>query len=159
MINLILLAFEKNWTLERRSSPNYFKPLRASEHDGNIKSPDCKCRFTYNGEQKEETFRIVLPLIMAMAMADLLGCSKEEIKSRFSIDGDDEFNYKMAASEGVMQSALSGKAARDRVDSVFELTGQDLEHYRVYLKWQLCLNYINLHQEQYKEFVKIKMEW
>jgi hypothetical protein len=71
----------------------------------------------------------------------------------FNIEKEETYMRYLSIARAILKKAVLGKKVRSVYKSIHEMPEEELDWYRVYLKWHLCLNYIRLHRpdEWFKE--------
>lgn len=164
-INLIIEAFDKNWTLQRNAGYPV-TPITGYENAKNPVGPRVEVNFYYGkdtqtgkGIPQSETFDTKLPRIMAALMCETQGIPRDDAMLVMNIEQEDVWQRSLKAAKKVLERAMTAKKKRGKYEHANDMPDEDLNLYRVYLKWHLCLNYINLYKPTEFFSEKSIVEW
>lgn len=157
VLDLIWSAVDKNFLCIRPGAPNFYKPLRARGNQSNsFIAPYIKTQFTCDGKDYDTSFQVELPVITAIGLADFYAVDPMDSMDRFDIEKYPEYQYKLAAFNALIKQANLAASLRLRQECNTEDLPKDMQQdYRYFVKFQLCQNYIRLHQPVVNSFVDL----
>lgn len=164
-INLIIEAFDKNWTLERRHGRPKM-PIIGSTGNNNGVTPSVGVNFFYGKDTETgknishtETYESKLPRIMAAMMCEVQGIDRSEAMLVMNIEQEEVWQRYIQAAKKVLERAMTAAKDRKKFENAYDMPHEKLSLYRVYLKWHLCQNYINLYKPTQWFNEKNIIEW
>lgn len=152
MINIIIDAFDKNWTLERMNGRPVM-PVIGRDNIRNPVSPKVKVKY-YHGKHNgknlvhTETFVKKLPRVLIVTMFDLYGIPQDEGMLVLNIEQDLVYSKHIQAGKKILDMANAARSERNKYQDAMDMPSDKLSLYRTWLKWNLCINYINLQKEE-----------
>lgn len=145
---VIKRALSKVFVLTKPGDLDHTKPLRASNMGKTYPFPSVNVTY-YHKKRINRSFQAELPIVLALGIADLYDIDTILTMDLYQVDTFDEYLGKMEAFKAIFKKAVRA-ASNKKLDKKY-----DENFYRVFILYNLTLNYVRLYRPVPKEYVKI----